>query len=223
MSVVRVRGFTLLEMTVTLLLVALISTIILSGLRFAARATTQVSNVDAADWEVFVAQRFLRTALAAAHPLDPARAAGNAFGLEGTASRVTFSASAGRSPSPGELLRYQIELATDTRDPRRMNLVVSSQVDGTGRSYGISHREVLLTNVRNIVWSFVDACQRSTVQSHWQKRRELPALINLQVVFPVGDVRQWPALSVAPRVTDDAISWVDRRPRGCTVRNREPR
>jgi general secretion pathway protein J len=209
---IRAHGFTLLEMTVVLLLVAMMSTVIVEGLRFGGRAYAQVVRVDEANWSVFVAQRFLRVALESAYPFEPERAGGAAYGLEGSTTRLSFSAPALRAAGSGGLNRYDVFVAADSKDTHRMNLLVSWRVDRDGRPNDAGpsrNQEVLLENISRIEWSYVAAsCSGLEAwQEGWQGHRELPALVRARVVFPKDDPRRWPDLIVVPRITDDAISW----------------
>ena len=204
------HGFTLLEMTVVLLLVALMSTIVMQGLKFGTRAYAQIVKVDDANWEVFVAQQFLRGALQTAYPFDPERASNKAYGLEGTATRLLFSGAMGRSTAPGALNRYELFVAG-------RNLFMRWRLDRDGRPTPAEtpdHQELLVRNIELIEWSYAGrSCGAPPGQISWQDtwhgQRELPALVRLKIVFPQDDPRQWPELIVAPRVTDDAMSWFD--------------
>jgi general secretion pathway protein J len=203
------HGFTLLEMTVVMLLVSLMAVLLMQGLKFGTRAYTQVVKVDDANWEVFVAQQFLRGALQTAYPFDPERAGNKAYGLEGTATRLSFSAAMPRSAVPGTLHRYEIFVAG--RD-----LIIRWRPDRNGFANPgePGRQELLVGNIERIEWSYArhptDASAAAMKwQDTWQGQRELPALVRLRIVFPQGDPRRWPELLVAPRVTDDAMSWFD--------------
>jgi general secretion pathway protein J len=204
------HGFTLLEMTVVMLLVSLMAVLIMQGLKFGTRAYTRVVKVDDANWEVFVAQQFLRGTLQSTYPFDPERAGNKAYGLEGTATRLSFSAAMGRSAVPGALNRFEIVVAG--RD-----LLIRWRPDRNGRANPAespSRQDLLVGNIETIEWSYArhssDAEAMELLwQDTWQGQHELPALIRLKVAFPRGDPRRWPELLVAPRVTDDAMSWFD--------------
>jgi general secretion pathway protein J len=208
----RASGFTLLEMTIVLVLVAMISLVIIEGLRFGGRVYAQVVKVDDADWSVFVAQRFLRGVLESAYPFDPERANGAAFGLEGTTTHLSFSALASRINGPGALDRYDVFVAGDSVDAHRLNLLVSRRIDRDGRPDPGEGEgtEVLVENVARVEWTYfgIPCDAPGAWQNVWQGRHDLPSLLRMRVVFPKGDPRQWPDLIVAPRITDDAISWL---------------
>jgi general secretion pathway protein J len=215
------RGFTLLEMAVVLALLAMMSIIIIEGLRFGGRAYTEVATVDDDEWQLFAAQRFLRAVLESAQPFKPERADGMAYGLEGTATGAAVSASRSRLRGPGALTRYELFLAADRAHSQRRNLMVRARIDRDGHAEPQESREdgdVLIENVSRIEWSYFDApCKApATWHDEWQGRRELPALVRVRIVFPPGDSRHWPDLIVAPRVTDDFIfSLYDDGTRAC--------
>ena len=209
------RGFTLLEMTVTLLLVALMSNIIIHGLRFGIRAYAQVVKGNDANWELFVAQRFLRGALENVYPFDPRRVADKAYGLEGATTRLAFSASLARSSAPGALNRYELFVADDDHDTQRRHLSLSWRTDRNGLARApraTESREVLVKNIESIELSDAKApCGAVDIRwlGTWQGHHEPPALVRIRVIFPAGDIRQWPELIVAPRVTANTTSWLE--------------
>lgn len=214
-----IRGFTLLEMTVVLLLVAAMGLAIIEGLRLGARIYAQVSQANEGARSVAVAQRFVRRLLEAAYPFEPDRAAGTEYGLEGTADGLHLSAPAPRARSGGGFNRYHLFVAEGdagerSRDRRGRvgDLVVTWHFDqhgAGGDSQPRTHREVLIENVARVEWSYAPAsCDgHGEWQQTWQGRRDLPALVRVRIHFPTGDARQWPELIVGPRVTDDFISW----------------
>jgi len=206
----KARGFTLLEMTVVLALIAMMSIIIIEALRFGGRAYTEVMTVDDDEWHLFAAQRFLRAVLESAQPFKPERAEGLAFGLEGSATQLSVSSSRSPLRGPGSLTRYHIFVDADRTRPTRSNLMIRGHVDRDGRAESDpapDKAEVLVENVSRIEWSYFDApCNAQAVwRETWKGRRDLPALVRARIVFPPGDARHWPDLVVAPRVTDDFI------------------
>jgi general secretion pathway protein J len=210
MRMATARGFTLLEMTAVLMLTALISVVIIEALRFGGRAHARVVKVDTASWDIFRTQRFLREAIESTYPFEPDRAAGKAYGLQGTADRLQFSAPA-RS-GVGGLNRYEVLITADSEGSERRNLVVRWHVDRHDDASAGLNEEVLLEDVARVQWSYaVGACAAPLEWQHtWMGRRELPALVRARLTFPADDSRQWPELIVAPRITDDVLSWIYR-------------
>jgi len=204
------RGFTLLEMTVVLLLVALMSSVIIQGLSFGMRTYAQVVKGNDANWDAFLAQRFLRGAIETAYPFDPRRRDNKAYGLEGTSSQLSISAAMARSAVPGALNRYELSVVVDEH---RRDLLLTWQPDRNGSSGAPVHREILVKNIERLELSYA-ACGTGNNQwlDVWQGHQTLPALVRVRVIFPMSDLRQWPELIVAPRVTHDATSWVDQQP-----------
>jgi len=210
-----VRGFTLLEMTVVLLLVALMSSVIMQGLTFGMRSYAQVVKGNDANWNLFLTQRFLRDALETTYPFDPQRSANQAYGLQGTASRLSFSAAMARSTAPGALNRYELFAAADDRDTHQQNLVLNWGPDRNGRTSTSARSEVLVKNIERVELSYARTpCNGGNIQwlDAWQGHRTLPALVRMRVIFPNDDRRQWPELIVGPRVSSDATSWLDPAP-----------
>lgn len=209
MNATRTRGFTLLEMAVVLALVAMMSILIIEGLRFGARAYSRVLELDEAA-NAFAAQRFLRDTLESAQPFSPDRAHGAAFGLEGTATQLSFTASRSPFKGPGALERYEVFLSSNGTDLSRQDLKVSWRVDRDGQGATADdggNEEVLLENVAQLELAYLDAgCDApGTWRDAWQGHHELPALVRARIIFPPGDARRWPDLLVRPRATDDAF------------------
>lgn len=202
------KGFTLLEMAVVLALLALMSIVTMESLRFGRRAFTEVVIMDDTEWQVFAAQRFLRTVLESAQPFRPDRANGTAYSLEGTAERVALSASTARLRGPGTPTRYELFLAADRAHAQRQDLMIRERIDRDGHpepEHALQDGDVLVENVSRVEWSYFDApCKApATWREDWQGRGELPALVRVRIVFPPGDTRQWPDLIVAPHIADD--------------------
>jgi prepilin-type N-terminal cleavage/methylation domain-containing protein len=206
----RMQGFTLLEMTVVLLLVAMISLIIIEALRFGGRAYAQIVDVDEKDREVFLTQFSLRRTLELAYPFKASRANGSAFGVEGTSTHLSWSALASPTRGPGALYRYELTVAADRASPHRLNLLLSRRMDRDGVAAierPSKAAQALMENIAGLDLSYWDAACGATCEwrNVWQARHELPALIRVRVVFSADDPRQWPDFIVSPRITDDSL------------------
>jgi general secretion pathway protein J len=206
----RMQGFTLLEMTVVLMLVAMISLVIIEALRFGGRAYTQIVDVDEKDREVFLTQSLLRRTLELAYPFKASRANGSAFGVEGTSTRLSWSALASPTGGPGALYRYELTVAADRQTAHRLNLLLTRRMDRDGAAAierPSKAAQALMENIAGLDLSYWDAADGATGEwrNVWQGRHQLPALIRVKVVFPADDPRQWPDFMVSPRITDDSL------------------
>lgn len=198
------RGMTLIEVLVALTLLSLLSAGMITVFRLGHRTYDRVLKVDRSYWDVVVAQRFLRSALESAYPFEPGDA--HATGLEGTAERLELTAPGSQADRSTGFRRFSFTLVR--RSDGFADLVATSQLDRNGADVAggdasMPNGEVLVSRVKGIEWSYLDATKESGWQPGWAECRP-PSLVRLHVEFPAGDSRRWPDLVVAPRITDDA-------------------
>jgi general secretion pathway protein J len=215
------RGMTLIEALIALVLLSLLSAGIVSAFRLGERTFSQVVRAEAASGDVALAHQFLRRILESAYPFDPLPGTTRVhYGLEGTRDRVALTA-----PMPsadGSKGFYRYELALLSRQDGRMDWVVRSQVDRNGEpttpemAAHAVHEEVLLQDIRSVRWTYLElpqgtgaatASEQPRWVDEWQGHLKPPALVRVRVEF--GDARVWPDLIVAPAVTDNATCEFD--------------
>jgi type II secretory pathway component PulJ len=191
---------TLIEVTVAVALLALLSIGLLTSLRFGQRTFEQLNRVDASVADVVAAQRFLRTALESAYPFEAVFGeARTRYGFEGRHDNLELTA-----PSPqgsGSSGHYRYEIAVATRTDGTKDLVARGAPDRSDRFHA-ELEETLLEAIQTVEWSY----RGSDAQwvSRWTDRRDLPQLVSLRVAFAPEDSRRWPELLIAPRITSDA-------------------
>jgi len=211
---------TLVEALVALVLLGLLSVGVISSFRLAHHSYQQLGRLYRSDWDIVTAQRFLRGVLESAYPFEVrAGAASMHYGLEGTRERLVVTA-----PMPlasGAQGHYRYELALARRQDGLRDWVIRSTIDRNGGSSAeISSRsdrqpvreEVLLERVAEVRWAYLEPIPPSpgltsppaSWRDEWVGHATLPALVRVQIQFPVGDARVWPDLVAAPRITDGA-------------------
>lgn len=208
------RGFTLIEMTVALALVSLMSIAMLQAYRFSQRALAQTTRVDAAARDIAGAQRLLRRLIEQAYPFEASQAQGAgpvARGLTGDASRLALSSPAPATAGAVGLYRYAFALAKSGAASR---FEVSWTLDRNGTAEAASaidpHREALLEGVQSISIAYLELVERGNGQiepdwrDEWIDKSVMPALVRIRITFAPGDPRRWPELIVAPRISADA-------------------
>jgi len=202
------RGFTLVEMTVTLAIVALIALVLFAGLRFGQRAHHRVLERGGESWHIFASQRLIRSLLESAYPREPAATESvPVYGLEGDCQKVSLLASAPLATGGVGLQRYEIE---PRRDPRgKIDVIVRWRTDPAADSASAaeeSAEETLIEDVASLQWSYLDTERDAEAAwvEQWRGRRHLPRLVRMRVTFAPGDPRAWPDLVMSPRITDDA-------------------
>lgn len=213
----RQAGFTLIEMTVALALLGLVSVLIFESLRFGQRSYESATHKGAAVWEVFAAQRLLRNLVEEAYPQQSGDSMSRAEpGLQGDAQRMSVTA-----PAPlamGGAGNYRYEVALRANPAGENDLVIrwrAQMLDSVGAGASNAAEEILLKRVAGLRLSY----QNATGWSERWGEPGLPRLVRMQVTFAPGDVRNWPDMIAAPRITDDAncvFDVVAQRCRGST-------
>jgi prepilin-type N-terminal cleavage/methylation domain-containing protein len=207
----RQGAFTLIELVVALALIGLLSAALFDALRFAQRSYQKVVRSGDLSWEVFATQRLIRSIVESAYPQQAASVGTTPFGLEGRTDRLEVIATAPLAAGGAGLYRYEIGLREG--EPGRKDIVVRWRPDYVrGASSSAPEwvgEEILLEGIDRLEWEFFEMAGDAggtapTWRSQWLDRRALPHLVRLSVTFPRGDARRWPALVIAPRITDDA-------------------
>lgn len=220
------RGMTLIEATVALALLALLSLGILTAFRIGQRSYARVTRADAALADVLAVQRFLRAAVEGSVPMHGEGSSGeraSAVAFEGHREMIRFIA-AGPLAMNREGL-YEYRLRTIHGDRRTRDLIVrAAPLRRKGLLTGAQPwEEVLVRGVLDVRWAFqprrrgvaADGGESGAWLSDWVDQTELPALVRVEVRFAAGDRRTWPMLIVAPRLTDEAACDFDEIAQSC--------
>jgi general secretion pathway protein J len=199
-------GFTLIEVLVSVALMALIATILIASLQLGGHSWQRVTRAAENTEDIAQAQAFLRDHLATIYPnesetpsiLTPGK-------LLSDGSTLEFSGFSPGAQANG-ILRYRIALDSSGGG----TLEVGSRHDGddsaSTQASDWSH-EPLLKHVSSVAIQFWQ--QSPDVPGHWvpnwRDAKELPGLIRIDVNFSPSDPRRWPSLYVQPRV-DTAVT-----------------
>lgn len=209
-------GMTLIEVLVALAVLSLLAAGMIGTFRLGQRTFDRVTRMDRTHDDVGLVQQFLRNTLESAYPFEPEPGKrAEATGIEGTSTRLLVTAPGNAAGIDSGNRRFILDV-TYERDGSR-SLTLSSEVDRNGAQDIESRQwrsEVLIPRIAGVEWSYLDAEGRNNWLAHWNERRA-PALVRLRVQFPAGDIRRWPELVVAPRVTDDANCVFDVVAQGC--------
>lgn len=193
-------GFTLIEMVVSLALIAMIALGLFESLRFGQRAYSKAVVQGSSSWQVFAAQRWIRGIIESGYPQQSAAGVPRTdHGLEGTSREIFITAPAPLAVGAG-LYRYRIEARRNVEGSQDIVVSWSPQI-ASAAAESPTLSETLVENVRTVEWSYLEAGDWSDT---WQRRVKLPQLVRLRIAFAPGDPRHWPDLVVAPRITDDA-------------------
>ncbi|HEY2069246.1 MAG TPA: prepilin-type N-terminal cleavage/methylation domain-containing protein [Rhizomicrobium sp.] len=186
------KGFTLLELLVTITLLSLLSLLLFGGLRLGTRAWDGAQAYGAGTDEVRVVQALLRRELEAAYPSvtasDPLHPV---VEFDGNVHQMTFLA-----PPPQALHENGRERITLSAGPGSLTIHATPELASNRQG---DWSTVILRNVASVHFSyFGDGAWRGS----WTNAQALPSLVRVQVKF--ADNRAWPDLIVAPHIEEDA-------------------
>jgi general secretion pathway protein J len=192
----RPRGFTLIEVTVTLALMSLISVILIESLRMGGHTWRAVNREAANVDEISRAQAFLREHLGAI--AVPRSAPGSTFPeypFVGESNAIEFS---GASPgyAAQSSARYRLELSPSLPSDVQIRY---QQGRLTNAGWSIESLVAHAEGMNIEFWEEPRNAQGRWV-THWADPRTLPRLIRIDVRFADNDGRRWPPLYVQPRV-----------------------
>lgn len=203
------HGFTLLELTIALVLLALIASVLFGSLRLSAdswdrgEAKTEQSN------DMRVAEDFLRRALAGQHPLRLRKIAERPLFFSGASDSLAFVATLpGRTGGGMYFFRVSVVQSGD-----RSKLVLSRVVPDVNAlappEFGQdAETSTLADGIASMKLSYfgrdANAAESAvaTWRDTWDNAQMLPDLIRIDVTPERG--LAWPTLVVAPNVTPEA-------------------
>jgi general secretion pathway protein J len=181
-------GFTLMEVLVSLVLLALLLALLAGGLRYARStwdATARLDELAAFD----MAETFLRARLAEAMPLYEQRRAGTVRALfHGAGDTMSFVAPAPNGPAGAGLYRYTLEAAVGA-GPGRRTLVTKLAPHLPSISDSVGGRPPqqydLLRNVRSVSFRYFGRSElRGEPAWHaaWPRTDVMPSLVEIAIV-----------------------------------------
>jgi general secretion pathway protein J len=202
------NGFTLVELLVSLAIFALISILIFGGFRFGLR--TWENGTDRIDRmsQIGMVQDLLRRELAVATLPRRERRDGRereSAIFVGAQASIRF---VGMLPIHNNGSQYYtIDVRTYPSREHRA-LFLSWQSYGPDTAGVVEGRQgetdLLLDQVAGVEFSYFGQFDRNRPAgwvSEWVDPRNLPQLVRVRVIFPPEDLRSWPDLIVAPRLS----------------------
>jgi len=202
MSRRRDAGFSLVEMLVSLAILAMVSLMVLSGVG-TGRRVWETLDARAAEGEgVSSAQGLLRARLERAFPSTRFDASTPYADFSGEEKTVEFLAPADEAHGPDALRRYTLGLTPAGE------LVLRSASDlAADPQHPAVQSVVLLRGVRNLELGYfgptlVDSAPRW--RGLWDSQPTPPELVRIRLAFAPGDRRVWPDLIVHPAATIDS-------------------
>ena len=205
----RVRGFTLLELIIALVLLALLSGVLFGSLKLAGRSTDSGEAKAGAAASMRLAQQFLRTNLEAQHPLRMRKILDWPLLFTGTADELRY---AGRLPARvagGGMWYYRLVIRSeDPRSPLVLERMIPDLSADALPEFVNPERSVLAENIATLRIGYfgreADAAPSvaPSWRDQWNDTQRLPLLIRIDVAPKAGP--PWPTLYVAPREAPEA-------------------
>lgn len=192
-------GFTLIEMLVSLAILALISVTLVQMIYGARRVLSFVDRANAGA-PIMSAQNYLHDALMDLQPIDTT-AVGNRTvpGVQGDSNRIGFTTS--HAPRGAYQGLYRVSVGASPNGRGGFDLVAEQELFRPNADDSTSAprlRSKLVENIASVNFSYF-AKRDDEGASHWRSNwtSGLPDMISVDVAFPKNDVRRWERLIVA--------------------------
>ena len=207
-------GFTLVEMLVSLGLLAVAALLLAEGFASSRGLGLAMEARNTAGETVAAAQRLLRARIEQAHPATRYEASTPVVDLEGTPDHLDFIAPPLGSGDVGEVRRQHLWL-TPAGDLDLTARPLRTPAEAAGEDH------VLLRRVAGIDLAYFGAAAPGGARAwrtDWTHSASPPELVRLRARFGAGDRRVWPELIVRPGATVDSQCVLDPANGGCRGR-----
>ena len=208
MNVRHHLGFTLLELTIALLLLALMSSLLYGTLSLSANTWDRGELKAGQAGDMRLTEEFLRQALTAQHPLRLHKAVDQPLYFQGTRESLAFAAAIPGRAGGGI---YYFRLAvTPSGDSSRLTLarLVPDYAATALPDFGGADQSVLADGIAEVRFSYFgrDPNSSDVNATSWRDRWEDPQLLPLMIRVDVKPARgaPWPSLLVAPTLAPEA-------------------
>ena len=197
-------GFTLVEMTLALAVLAMLSVALFASLRFGTATFDRVMGANDRASTLFASHRFVRALIESAYPMRAvANESDSSASLHGTQHAMSIIAHAPMGLASAGLLRFELatrENTTGTHLVMRAWPVVSNARQDASPTL----EETLLDGVERVEFAYadtLDTAQPLNWRTEWSVTA-LPAAIRMRVKLKQS--AQWSELVAVPRIAIDA-------------------
>jgi prepilin-type N-terminal cleavage/methylation domain-containing protein len=192
----REDGFTLVELLVSLALLVIMLALISGAMRFGSRAWEVSDQVDRGQ-TVATFRALLGQRLSESLPLMSSDERGvMQLAFHGASDELTFlSPLPSRDGMPAGLFSVTLRLAPTRDRGRSVSLDFQPVASANAPSIGDAHRPVRVAGVAQLAIRYYGSPKNIGEPrwlDEWQQQDALPRLVNVDVRFPAGDLRQWP-------------------------------
>jgi general secretion pathway protein J len=201
---VRARGFTLLELTIALVLLALMSAMMFGSLSFAGRSwdggEAKVREIN----DIRQTEEFLRGQLASQFPLRAAKIAEFPLRLAGERDEMRYAAALPLRVAEGGIYYFRLSVVKDgDKSQLVQDRVIPDPLSLDEPDFRDASRSVLADGIAELKISYFGRepgaaeAQAPVWRDKWEDKQQLPLLVRIDVV-PVKGL-PWPQLVVEPR------------------------
>ena len=220
------RGFTMIELMIALVLLALMSAVLFGSLNLAGRSSDAGTAKAEASSGMRLASEYLRTQLAAQHPQRMRKIQEFPLLFGGDADQLRYAAPLPGRVGLGGVWYYRLKLATvaGRQKPSLILERVIPDISAPDRpDFADAEHSVLADDVKELKLSYygvntgAGVDEAPTWRDQWDDPQLLPQLIRVDVTPEKGSA--WPPLVIAPREAPEAgcRSWDATRKRCVAV------
>ena len=204
----RTAGFTLLELTIALVLLALMGAVLYGALGFAGTSWDKgEAKVDATSG-MRLAQEFMRAQLEQQHPLRMRKVAEFPLLFFGDRNEIRYAAALPSRVAAGGIWYYRLSVGDDVRGPLVLERMVPD-VNGTRvPDFNDAEKSIIVTGIAEIRFAYYGRdggssnADEPSWRDRWDNAQRLPLLVRIDVIPKQGPA--WPTLVVAPRNAPEA-------------------
>jgi general secretion pathway protein J len=205
-------GFTLVELLVSLAIVAVLSAMVLAGAQLGFQTAAQARARGAGNAAIITSQTVLRDRIEALVPNTRFEFGRPIADIRGESTLVSFFAPAPPAERPASLMRYRLTRSSEGELVLYAVADTAAGVNPYAPGQAGWTPQVLLTNVERLDIAYFgnqpgDA--RREWRDRWIERGKPPELIRIRVTFFAGGGRQWPDLVIRPAPTVNAACTID--------------
>ncbi len=203
------RGFTLLELTVALVLLALMAAVLVGSVRLAARSWDGGEAKAEQVAQMRQTGEFLRAQLSAEFPLRIKKAVGLPLMFGGERNEMRYAAALPTRVAEGGVYYFRLTVA---HDGDKSQLVLERMIPEpdvtTEPSFSGADRSVLAAGIRDVTIGYFGRSagavfdETPTWRDRWEDRDRLPILVRIDVTPESGP--PWPQIVVEPRRAPEA-------------------
>ena len=205
----RARGFTLVELTIALVQLALIASVLYGALGFAGTTWDRGEAKVDATASMRLAEDFLRAQLEMQHPLRMRKVAEFPMLFAGERDELRYAAQLPSRVAAGGIWYYRLSVARDDpRAPLVLERVTPDVNAAQTPEFTEADRSILAQGIAELRISYFGrdinggVAEEPTWRDKWDNAQRLPMLVRIDVTPKRG--APWPTLVVAPRQAPEA-------------------